>query len=219
MKFVLSLHLSKVMEERVEEEEDEPTDDGAIISPDALIKHPLQNKWALWFFKNDRTKEWTANLKLITAFDTVEDFWGLYNHVQKASKLPSGCDYSLFKDGVQPMWEDERNKDGGRWLINLNKNQRQTDLDNFWLETLLCLIGESFEEYSEDICGAVVNIRNKGDKLSLWTKEASRPDAILKIGKKLKERLSIPPKIQIGFQAHTDTMTKTGSTAKDRFRV
>lgn len=34
------------------------------------------------------------------------------------------------------MWEDERNKDGGRWLINLNKNQRQTDLDNFWLETV-----------------------------------------------------------------------------------
>ena len=23
----------------------------------------------------------------------------LYNHVQKASKLPSGCDYSLFKVG------------------------------------------------------------------------------------------------------------------------
>jgi len=45
------------------------------VSPYSLIKHPLQNKWALWFFKNDRTKEWTANLKLITAFDTVEDFW------------------------------------------------------------------------------------------------------------------------------------------------
>ena len=34
------------------------------------------------------------------------------------------------------MWEDGRNKDGGRWLINLNKNQRMTDLDNFWLETV-----------------------------------------------------------------------------------
>lgn len=64
-------------EERVEEEEDDQTDDGAMVSPEALIKHPLQNRWALWFFKNDRTKEWTANLKLITAFDTVEDFWGL----------------------------------------------------------------------------------------------------------------------------------------------
>lgn len=64
-------------EERVEEEEDDQTDDGAMVSPEALIKHPLQNRWALWFFKNDRSKEWTANLKLITAFDTVEDFWGL----------------------------------------------------------------------------------------------------------------------------------------------
>ncbi|OWF39380.1 eukaryotic translation initiation factor 4E-like [Mizuhopecten yessoensis] len=190
-----------------------------LLSPEALIKHPLQNKWALWFFKNDRTKEWTANLKLVTSFDTVEDFWALYNHVQKASKLPSGCDYSLFKDGIQPMWEDAQNKDGGRWLINLNKQQRHSDLDNFWLETLLCLIGESFEEFSDDVNGAVVNVRNKGDKLSLWTRDATRPDAIMKIGKKLKDSLKIPIKIAIGFQAHTDTMTKTGSTARDRFRV
>lgn len=35
------------------------------------------------------------------------------------------------------MWEDEFNKKGGRWLINLNKAQRLTDLDNFWLETVI----------------------------------------------------------------------------------
>lgn len=46
----------------------------------------------------------------------------------------------IIQDGVQPMWEDERNKDGGRWLINLNKNQRMTDLDNFWLETVSTVI-------------------------------------------------------------------------------
>jgi translation initiation factor 4E len=57
--------------EQVDGEEEEES-----LSPELLIKHPLQNKWALWFFKNDRTKEWTANLKLVTAFDTVEDFWG-----------------------------------------------------------------------------------------------------------------------------------------------
>lgn len=53
-----------------QEEEDQGT------SPELLIKHPLQNRWAMWFFKNDKSKEWTANLKLITSFDTVEDFWG-----------------------------------------------------------------------------------------------------------------------------------------------
>lgn len=34
------------------------------------------------------------------------------------------------------MWEDVNNKNGGRWLINLNRQQRQTELDNFWLETV-----------------------------------------------------------------------------------
>jgi len=35
------------------------------------MKHPLQNKWALWFFKNDKAKSWKANLRLVTSFDTV----------------------------------------------------------------------------------------------------------------------------------------------------
>ena len=61
------------------------------------MKHPLQNKWALWFFKNDKLKSWANNLRQITTFDTVEDFWAVYNHIQLASKLGLGCDYSLFK--------------------------------------------------------------------------------------------------------------------------
>ena len=43
--------------------------------PELLLKHPLQNRWALWFFKNDRNKDWADNLRCITTFDTVEDFW------------------------------------------------------------------------------------------------------------------------------------------------
>ena len=47
------------------------------------------------------------------------------------------------------MWEDEKNRHGGRWLINLDKKQRMTSLDNFWLEVMLCLIGESFDDHSQ----------------------------------------------------------------------
>ncbi|XP_051513666.1 uncharacterized protein LOC127417642 isoform X1 [Myxocyprinus asiaticus] len=46
-----------------------------IVSLEDYIKHPLQNRWALWFFKNDKSKTWQANLRLISKFDTVEDFW------------------------------------------------------------------------------------------------------------------------------------------------
>ncbi|GAB0188890.1 eukaryotic translation initiation factor 4E [Grus japonensis] len=165
-----------------EEEKTEPAPSQEVASPEQYIKHPLQNRWALWFFKNDKSKTWQANLRLISKFDTVEDFWALYNHIQLSSNLMPGCDYSLFKDGIEPMWEDEKNKRGGRWLITLNKQQRRSDLDRFWLETLLCLIGESFDDYSDDVCGAVVNVRTKGDKIAIWTTECENRDAVTHIG-------------------------------------
>ena len=52
----------------------------------------------------------------------------------------------------------------------------------FFLFQLLCLIGEAFDEVSDDICGATINIRNKGDKLGLWTRDARKGDATVKIG-------------------------------------
>ncbi|XP_039630886.1 eukaryotic translation initiation factor 4E-like [Polypterus senegalus] len=183
------------------------------------IKHPLQNRWALWFYKNDKSKTWQANLQLITKFDTVEDFWALYNHIQVASKLSSGCDYSLFKDGVEPMWEDRRNKCGGRWLITLSKQQRHTELDKFWLETLLCIIGEAFDDHSDDVCGAVINVRAKGDKIALWTTNTENREAVTYIGRKFKEWLGLPAKLVIGYQAHADTATKSNSITKNKFIV
>ena len=32
-------------------------------------------RWALWFFKNDRSRAWQSNLHRVTKFNTVEDFW------------------------------------------------------------------------------------------------------------------------------------------------
>ncbi|KFP28662.1 Eukaryotic translation initiation factor 4E, partial [Colius striatus] len=175
-----------------------------LLLAESLGKHPLQNRWALWFFKNDKSKMWQANLRLVTKFSTVEDFWALYSHIQLASKLTSGCDYSLFKDGIEPMWEDSQNKRGGRWLITLAKQQRHTELDRFWLET---------------VCGAVINIRAKGDKIAIWTREAENREGVTHIGRIYKEHLGLSQKVAIGYQAHADTATKSGSLAKTKFVV
>ncbi|RXN24828.1 eukaryotic translation initiation factor 4E-like isoform X1 [Labeo rohita] len=122
-------------------------------------------------------------------------------------------------DGIKPMWEDDRNKLGGRWLMTLSKQQRHNDLDRYWMETLLCLIGESFDEASEDVCGAVVNVRPKGDKIAIWTGNCQNRDAIMTIGQQYKERLSLPGKTLIGYQSHDDTSSKSGSTTKNMYSV
>lgn len=134
------------------------------LSVESLIKHPLQNSWTLWYYDNEKGKTWEACQHQITTFDTVEDFWSLYNHIKLASEIKSGNDYSLFKNNIRPMWEDDQNKHGGRWLISIPKYFRANELDCLWLDVILCLIGEAFE-YSEDICGAVVNIRPRGHKI------------------------------------------------------
>ncbi|CAH1369158.1 hypothetical protein MTP99_010634 [Tenebrio molitor] len=185
---------------------------------DFSIKHPLQNCWTLWYYENDRSQTWEKNQKEIASFQTVEDFWSLYNHIKPASELRQGNDYSLFKRGIRPMWEDDANKRGGRWLINLEKKQRNHELDRYWLDIILCLIGEAFE-HSDEICGAVVNIRGKGDKIGVWTSDANKGNAVLEIGKKLKERLHIPPRTVLGYQVHKDTQDKSGSVTKNSYTV
>jgi len=182
----------------------------------ALGKHPLQNRWSMWYFKNDKAKDWKSNQRLIASCDTVEDFWALFNHLKPPSGLQAGCDYSFFKEGIEPMWEDPRNIEGGRWLINLQRHQRNVDLDMFWQETLLCLIGEIFDPYSDEVLGAVVNIRPKGDKLAIWTADAEKKNQIMNIGKNMKAKLNVPRNMQIEFQAHKDTSSKSGSTTKKK---
>jgi translation initiation factor 4E len=42
----------------------------------------------------------------------------------------------------------------------------------FFIFQLMALIGEQFEE-GEEICGVVASVRQRQDKLALWTKTAS----------------------------------------------
>ncbi|KAF8782889.1 Eukaryotic translation initiation factor 4E like protein [Argiope bruennichi] len=207
------------MSTEVQEQENCANNVEEVVPPEMLIKHPLQNEWSLWFYKNDRTKSWEENLMEIVIINTVEDFWALYNHLEVVSKIPLGCDYAMFKHGIKPMWEDARNKQGGRWLLNLQKSQRNTELNNYWLEILLCMIGEAFDIASDDVNGSVVQIRNKGDKLAVWTADVKHYDAIMQIGKTIKERLNLHPRTSILYEAHADTQIKTGSVAKCRYTL
>jgi translation initiation factor 4E len=111
--------------------------------------------------------------------------------MQLVSKISLGCDYMFFKKGIPPMWEDPQNCDGGRWVLNLEKRFHNTSLDVYWLNILLALIGEQFDEDSEFVNGIWVNVRARGDKISLWTKRAKNSEAQLRIGRKLKEILQL----------------------------
>ena len=56
--------------------------------------------------------------------------------------------------------------------------------------------GEAFDDDSQLVNGAVVSVRNKGDKIGMWLGDASIGESIMSIGKKVKQRLGIDLKVR-----------------------
>lgn len=181
-------------------------------------QHPLQHKWAFWFLKGDRTKDWEDCLKRVVVIESVEDFWGFYLQILPASGLSFGSDYYLFKHGIKPMWEDAQNVNGGRWHVVVDKQHRGTKLDELWLELMMAIVGEQFESHGEYICGAAVNLRQKGDKVALWTSDASLDDVNRRIGMIFKNKLGLHDD-NIRYEVHKDASARTGSMVKPKFVI
>lgn len=200
------------------EEKEEERSQSPSVDPVVPIKHPLQHSWTLWYFKNDKTKSWEENQRKVISFHFVEDFWALYNHIESPSRLNAGCDYSLFKVGIKPMWEDEANRHGGRWLISQDKKERTTGtLDRYWLELMMCLIGEAFGDQSNIINGAVIGIRPKLDKIGLWLRDVKPAEDVMQVGRTVKQRLQMTA--PLCFESHQDTMYKSGSKSRSKFVI
>jgi len=197
------------------------TDKGSAAEPELPTeveepKHVLQNSWKFWYFENVKERSWEDNLRVVSPFTTVEDFWSIYNHIKSATEIRNGSSYFVFKDGIKPMWEDEGNRKGGRWVLPLDKRSRNQCLDTSWLEVLLCLIGEAFDDDGDDICGAVMDVRGKQDRISIWTADSKNKDRVIRIGKKLKERLGGYP---MTYESHEATAVKSSSLVKPLYQV
>jgi len=173
---------------------------------DPTVRHPLKTAWTLWYDdslaagKRPPTDTWGAQIKEVFTFDTVEDFWRLFNNVAPPSNLGLGCTYNVFRKGIEPKWEDPNNAQGGRWTIIVQKKDRHM-LDKLWLWLLLGCIGETIDE-EDQLCGAVINIRKGQEKLSIWTKDAENRDACIKMGQNFKKVLELPAEFPCGYSVH-----------------
>ncbi|KAJ1377929.1 Translation Initiation factor eIF- 4e [Sesbania bispinosa] len=179
-------------------------DDSSAISkpPSAVVRqpHPLENSWTFWFDNpsaKSKQAAWGSSIRPIYTFATVEEFWSIYNNIHHPSKLAVGADFHCFKHKIEPKWEDPICANGGKWTMTFSKGKSDTS----WLYTLLAMIGEQFD-HGDEICGAVVNVRNRQEKIALWTKNASNEAAQVSIGKQWKEFLDYND--TIGFIFHED---------------
>ncbi|KAK9761726.1 hypothetical protein K7432_013150 [Basidiobolus ranarum] len=141
--------------------------------------HPLHYTWVFWFMHRppgQKILNYESAMKKIAAFSSIEDFWAVYSHLRRPHELPTISDYHLFKQGVRPVWEDDTNINGGKWIVRLKKGLAS----RYWESLVLAVIGDQFDVGSE-ICGAVLSIRHSEDILSVWNRSANEGRINLKI--------------------------------------
>lgn len=206
------------------------------------VKHPLQNKWTLWFTKPPSGKgdNWNDLLKEVITFDSVEEFWGIYNNIAPVSELALKSDYHLFKAGVRPEWEDSQNKHGGKWSYQF-KEKRNVAIDELWLHVMLAAIGETLEDEEDgEVMGVVVNVRKAFFRVGVWTRTIGKsipgrgdgdvaggkgrtPEkgrkVLIDIGTRFKELLHLPAGEVVEFSGHTDSAHSGSSRAKAKHTV
>ncbi|GIY82148.1 eukaryotic translation initiation factor 4E type 2 [Caerostris darwini] len=181
------------------------------ISDPEEDEHQLQFTYVLWFSQRQSGKQTPAqpydqNLKYIGGFNTVEKFWEIYGHLIRPSEMSIHSDFHLFKLGIKPMWEDEANKDGGKWIVRLKKGLAS----RCWEDLLLAILGEQFM-VGDEICGAVVSIRFQEDIISVWNKTANDQNTTIRIRDTLKRVLNLPPNTALEYKTHNDSLRDKSS--------
>lgn len=186
---------------------------GEIVPPSVdESENRLQYSYSVWFTQRTRGSVSTApsdyedNIKLVGSFSSVEQFWAHYCHLAKPHELPSHCDVHFFKLGIKPMWEDEANRDGGKWMVRLKKGIAS----RCWENLILAIIGEQFIVGNE-LCGAVISIRGNEDIISLWNRTATDSTITIGIRDTMTRVMSLPKNTVIEYKAHNTSLKDKSS--------
>ena len=186
----------------------------ATIPPAVITNNPntfkttkLSNKFSFWYRISDDLyqvqskqpidkKEYENQVKKIAEFETIEDFWAIFQHLRKPDSCKPGIEFQMFKDPVKPMWEDENNKNGGRISIKLRKEYTTI----IWEEMIFALIGDVLpKEIKDEINGIVVTSRKEFNTLQIWIKTFD-PKTNSKIENCIRDLLQIPPEVNLEFK-------------------
>jgi hypothetical protein len=108
----------------------------------SAITHKLNFKWNLWAHL-PQDSDWTVkSYKLVYNFKTLEDAIAMTETTP--DPLIKACMLFVMREGVSPMWEDPKNRNGGSFSYKVsNKNVCEV-----WRELNYVLVGDTISNNS-----------------------------------------------------------------------
>lgn len=78
---------------------------------------------------------------------------------------------------------------GGKWTLTIRTPNTST-LDRLWTYLVLALVGEEVDLH-DDVCGAVVATRPRGNRLQIWVRDKTNVERVNGLGKRIIKLLEI----------------------------
>lgn len=134
----------------------------------------LSDTWHLYYIdrRESAAHGGTQNFDpyLVYTFDDLTTFWRVFNNIPTATRSAVGSTFFLFRDGIDPRWEDPRNESGGAETIKFNSSHSSEKIDRVWLRFCCCAVGESWaSEVASKVTGVVLKHRERTITLQIWT--------------------------------------------------
>lgn len=135
-------------------------------SYEEMPHHNLKNRWNFWAHL-PQEPDWTSvkSYKKVYTFNTVEETIAITETLPE--DLVKNCMLFIMRDGIIPMWEDPRNRNGGYFSYKVsNKN-----VYNVWRDITYTLVGESISNntsFINSVMGITISPKKNFCILKIW---------------------------------------------------
>jgi len=167
----------------------------------------LEHTWSLWYDLQPKkgllVEDYRKLLQKVGDFNSISSFWSTWHNLFQ--NLPDQvCNFQVFKEGIEPIWEHERNINGGKWVITRATDSSVENNIKDWLSLVLSMIAGGLGS-EEDICGAVLSIRNWGISITVWNRDSTNMEQIREVSDKLRILLNLD---RIYYQPHQASLKR-----------
>jgi hypothetical protein len=144
---------------------DEPTTSISSEKTNSAITHKLNFRWNLWAHL-PQDSDWTVkSYKLVYNFKTLEDAIAMTETTP--DPLIKACMLFVMREGVSPMWEDPKNRNGGSFSYKVsNKNVCEV-----WRELNYVLVGDTISSnlsFVNCVTGITISPKKNFCIIKIW---------------------------------------------------
>lgn len=150
-------------------------------------QHSLLGKWNLYYhLPHDKNWDLTSYTIIMSSIDTVEKVITLNEAIHE--NVVKNCMMFVMRDGITPMWEDPKNRNGGCFSYKvINKT-----VPEVWKSLFYALCGESLcveDNINKHINGITISPKKNFCIIKIWLDTSNLQDAniIIPISNLLKQ--------------------------------